>query len=129
MRRSSVLHTLLLVLVTACGASSDVTGPETIGPCTGNVTVSVSSGTTPTFTWTPACRVIGLLVELGASDQWFLEATGDGIAPGVQYGIVPPGATADGPATPLVSGTTYEVILFRGAPENAAIAAIKEFTP
>jgi hypothetical protein len=119
----------MLAIATATGCGSDATGPEAGGACTGNVTVSVSAGTTPTFTWTPACRVIGLLVELEASDQWFLEGSGDGIAPGVQYGIVPPGATASEPARPLVSGTTYEVILFRGTPETATIAAIKEFTP
>jgi hypothetical protein len=73
--------------------------------------------------------VIGLLVEFEASDQWFIVGSGAGIAPGVQYGVVPSGATASEPATPLVSGTTYEVILFRGTSETATIAAIKEFTP
>jgi hypothetical protein len=120
---------LAIATVMGCGGSSDVTGPEFIGPCTGNVTVSVSGSTTPTFTWTPACRVIGLLVELEAADQWFLEATGDGFASGVHYGTVPAGATAQESAKPLVSGTTYEVILFRGTSESGAIAAIKEFTP
>lgn len=120
---------LAIATATGCGGSGDATGPGAGGACTGNVTVSVSAGTTPTFTWTPACRVIGLLVEFGASDHWFLEGTGGGFAPGVQYGIVPPGASSAEPATPLVSGTTYEVILFRGTPETATIAAIKEFTP
>jgi hypothetical protein len=130
MRRNRQAFLMLTIATaTACGGGSDAIGPDAGGACTGNVTVSVSAGTTPTFTWTPACRVIGLLVELEASDQWFIEGTGGGIASGVQYGIVPPGATSSEPARPLVSGTTYEVILFRGTSETATIAAIKEFRP
>lgn len=120
---------IVFVLLASVSCSNDVTGPETSGPCTTDVSVTVSGGTTPTFTWTPACRVIGLLVEEGASDRWLLEATGAGIAPGVTYGSVPAGASQDAPAIPLVSGTTYEVILFRGTEANAIIAAVEEFTP
>ena len=121
---------LVVVLLAMAGCSDGATGPDNIEPCTVNsVTVSVSSGTTPTFTWTPACRVLMLLVEQEATDQWLLEATGDGIAPGVRYGTVPPGATARDPAIPLQAGTTYEVILFRGPPESAVIIAIEEFVP
>lgn len=73
--------------------------------------------------------MIGLLVEQGASDRWFVEGSGAGIASGVRYGSVPGGATEDAPAIPLVSGTVYEVILFRGTSANATIAAMGEFTP
>jgi hypothetical protein len=130
-RVSSLVHRpfVLLILLASVSCADDVSAPDNRGPCTSDVSVTVSGGTTPTFTWTPACRVIGLLVEQGSSDRWFLEATGAGIAPSVTYGSVPPGASEDAPPIPLVSGTTYEVILFRGTPENATIAAIKEFTP
>jgi hypothetical protein len=117
------------VLLASVSCSNDVSAPETSGPCTSDVAVTISAGTTPTFTWTPTCRVIALLVEEGASDRWFLEASGAGIAPGVTYGSAPAGASEDAPAIPLVSGTTYEVILFRGTLANATIAAIEEFTP
>ncbi|MEX2110139.1 MAG: hypothetical protein WD802_06030 [Gemmatimonadaceae bacterium] len=120
---------VVVVFLASVSCSNYVSGPETSGPCTTDVSVTVSAGTTPTFTWTPACRVIGLLVEEGASDRWLLEATGAGIAPGVTYGSVPAGASEDAPAIPLVSGTTYEVILSRGTPANATRAAIEEFTP
>lgn len=50
-------------------------------------------------------------------------------ASGVTYGSVPEGASEDAAAIPLVTGTTYEVILFRGTPDNASIAALEEFTP
>jgi hypothetical protein len=129
MPRLSVLRVLAatLPLLVACGG--DGTGPDNAGPCTGDVTVSVSAGTTPTFTWEPECRVIALLVEQGASDMWFLEGMGQGIASGVRYGTVPPNAVAEDPALPLVAGTTYEVILFRGTMQDATVAAIREFTP
>lgn len=117
-------------LLAIAGCSDGGTGPDDLGPCTVNsVAVSVSSGTTPTFTWTPACRVILLLVEQGATDQWLLEATGDGIASGVTYGTVPPGASANEPATPLQAGTTYEIILFRGPAGSEVMIALEEFTP
>jgi hypothetical protein len=115
-------------LLSACGDGG--TGPGASGPCTGNVSISVSAGTTPTFTWLPPCRVVALLVEQEASDMWFVEGTGDGIASGVQYGTVPPNGAADEPALPLVPGTTYEVILFRGTSlQDATLAGIREFTP
>jgi hypothetical protein len=126
---SSLLYRpfVALILLASLSGCDNATAPNS-GPCTSDVFVTVSAGTTPKFTWTPACRVIGLLVEHEASDRWFLEATGAGIAPGVTYGSVPAGASEDAPAIALVSGTRYEVILFRGTPENATIAAIKEFT-
>jgi hypothetical protein len=130
MLRRSVVRVLAgsFALLAGCGGDGG-TGVDVADPCTGDVTVSVSAGTTPTFTWAPACLVLALLVEQEASDMWFLEATGEGIASGVRYGTVPSGASGDGPAVALVQGTTYEVILFRGTAQNATIAAIREFTP
>jgi hypothetical protein len=61
--------------------------------------------------------------------MWFLDGTGAGIASGVTYGSVPSGASQESPALPLLTGTTYEVILFRGTPDNATIAAMEDFTP
>lgn len=99
--------------------------------CRGNVTVSVSPGTTPTFTWSPACRAASLLVETQAEgDVWRIESSGsDGIASGVTYGTVPPGAVEDAPATPLVEGSRYDVILFRGSGAGVAIAGVASFIP
>jgi len=120
---------LTFALIGSIACSSDVTSPGSGAPCTGDVAITVSAGTTPRFTWTPACRVLGLLVEQGSSDRWFVEATGAGIGSGVTYGVEPPGGSEDGPAIPLVSGTTYDVILFRGTSEDATIAGMREFTP
>ena len=119
------------VLAAGCG-DDDAAGPDGLAPCTGTVTVSVSAGTTPTFSWAPACAAYGLIVEEGASDRWFLRATGAaGIAPGVRYGTVPAGASEDGEAAvPLVAGRTYDVSVFRGTTDNnATLAGNAEFTP
>lgn len=78
LRSTALPRFVMFVLLASVGCSTDISAPESGGPCTGDVAVTISSGTTPTFTWTPACRVIGLLVEQGSSDQWFLEATGVG---------------------------------------------------
>jgi hypothetical protein len=129
--RHSILRVLAgaIPLVTACGGDAG-TGPGASRPCTNHVAITVSSGTTPRFTWEPACRVIALLVEQDASDMWFVEGIGEGIASDVRYGSVPPNGTSDEPALPLVPGTTYEVIVFRGSNlQTAVIAGIREFTP
>lgn len=97
------------IITGACGDGKNPTGITT--PCTGNVTVSVSSGTTPVFTWTPQCVIDHLLVEPTASgigDRWSF--TGNATSP-VTYGVLPAGAHQTGPAQPLFSGSEYRVIL------------------
>ena len=128
--RSAVL-TAAALAGAGCG-DDDPAGPDGLSRCTGDLVVSVSGGTTPTISWTPACAAYALIVEEGASDRWFLRATSAaGIAPGVRYGTVPPGASGDGePAVPLVAGRTYDVGVFRGtADNNATLAGTSVFTP
>ena len=129
--RTALLTTVALAAA-GCGDDDDPAGPDDLAPCTGDVTVSVSAGTTPTFSWSPACRAYGLIVEEGASDRWLLVATGSaGIAPGVRYGTVPAGASQRGePAVPLVAGRAYDVTVFRGTTDdNARPAGSRDFTP
>lgn len=103
----------LSVGLAAC--SSDPTSPG--GPlpeCTGPVTIEVSSGTSPTFDWSPACRLFLLLVEQDAADHWIvITDSTNAIAPPVRYGVLPAGARQRDPATPLAAGQTYDVVLFR----------------
>jgi hypothetical protein len=120
-------------MVLAC--SSDETGPGDTPPvCSGQVTIAVSSGLTPSFSWTPACRLFFVNVELGAADQWSVISDGNNaIAPPVQYGVVPPGAEqSSSGVTPLVAGQTYDVNLFYwtgpGAQDGTLIGSL-EFTP
>jgi hypothetical protein len=129
---SRALRTLTAACVlasVACG-DDDSTGLPA-GNCTTDVTISVSAGTTPTFTWSPACRVTALLVEVEAGgDVWYIEATGaQGIASGVVYGTEPAGAEEDQPAIPLVAGETYDVLVARGDLANLELAGMATFTP
>jgi hypothetical protein len=121
--------------VMALGCSSDSTSPGAAIPaCTGAVTIAVSSGTSPSFSWTPACRLFFVNVELGATDQWnIISDSTNAIAPPVHYGLVPAGArqlTAS--VTPLQVGQTYDVNLFYWTgpgPQDGAFMGSKNFTP
>jgi hypothetical protein len=114
--------------------SSDPTGPGASVPeCTGAVTITVSSGTSPTFDWNPACRLFLVLVELGAGDQWLVLSEGtNAIAPPVQYGVVPAGASQQEPAIPLQAGQTYDVTLARWTGpdgDDGTLIGNQNFTP
>ena len=117
------------------GCSSDGTNPSDPPPvCTGPVTIAVSAGTSPSFSWTPACRLFFVNVELGASDQWsVISDSTNAIAPPVQYGVVPAGAQqSSSGVTPLQAGQTYDVNLFYwsgpGAQDGTFIGSL-DFTP
>ena len=130
MRRSSMVA--LCSALAAC--SSDPTSPSASLPeCTGPVTISVSSGTSPTFDWTPACRLFLVLVEQGAADQWMVISLGmNGITPPVRYGEQPPSAAQPDPTTPLQASVTYDVTLGRwtgpGRDDGVAVGN-QDFTP
>jgi len=94
------------------------------------VNVTVGTGITPSFTWTPSCRVFAVLVEDNSGgDQWYLTKTTTGIAPGVVYGMVPQGAVQDRAPTPLQRGSSYIVILFGTAADDFQQIAQRVFTP
>ena len=128
-RTACVLAILLASL--ACG--SDTTSPSEQAACTGNVTVSVSSGTTPNISWEPACRAYLVLVEEDGGDVWgaVSEDGAHAIATPVRYGVVPTGATELTPPSPLSAGTAYSVSVFRwtGPPQDGTLIGTKAFTP
>ena len=120
-----------LLMLAGCSSDSDPAGPSVaLSPCTGAINVTVSSGTTPTFTWTPACTVAYMIVEEDASDRWLLTATdrAKGIAPGVRYGTVPAGARESSPAVSLTRGQLHDVTMYNGD-SFSTLAATKQFTP
>jgi hypothetical protein len=98
------------------------------------VTITVSSGASPSFSWTPACRLFFVNVELGATDQWsIISDSTNAIAPPVRYGVVPAGAEqSSAEITPLQAGQTYDVNLFYwsgpGAQDGTLIGS-RDFTP
>lgn len=129
-RARRVPLSLLLASLAALAACDDDPTGDDDALCRGNVSVSVSGGTTPTFTWSPACRVSSLQVQTEAgAEVWFIESSGEGIASGVTYGTVPAGAVQDAPATALVNDTSYDVIVFRESGDDVVIAGVANFIP
>jgi hypothetical protein len=98
---------LLFIATLAC---SDGTGPVPV--CSRSVDdLHISAGTTPTFTWTPACR-LGSLGVIRVSDQtvvWYVRADGPALRPPVQYGVTPRGLEVLAGPAPLVPGAEYRV--------------------
>ncbi len=120
-------------LALSCGCDS--TAPADLDDCPAAVTVAVGSGTTPTFSWQPTCRLFFLSVEPAdaGTDLWIVITEGEnGISPPVVYGAVPAGATQLASAATLQPGTAYKVSLVRfTGPEDdfGEIIAVQEFTP
>jgi hypothetical protein len=126
---------LILVLLVVLGCSDDDSQrPQSIAACTGSVSVTVSEGLEPTFSWTPNCRLFFLLVEPSDSgdDQWHvISDSANVIAPPVKYGVVPDGAVERNPAVDLVPGHAYHVYLFRWTGpgrQDGQLAGSAEFT-
>lgn len=97
------------------------------------VAVSVSSGMTPTFSWTPNSAIGRLVVEEGSEEIWSTETDGENIyGSPIRYGVHPPRASEDAAAKPLSAGHTYTVSLFRWIsvkPERLQLVGEQEFTP
>ena len=101
-------------LCIGCGEDEEVLGP--LPECTGAVTVSVSTGSTVVFGWSPKCKLFFLLVEPVGSghDLWStISDSTNAIAPPVTYGVVPNGAKSWLAAEDLVPGQAYNVYVYR----------------
>ena len=133
MSSSAIRSVVVVAFVLGASCSDSTTGP--VPECTGSVTVQVSAGTTPRFTWVPACRLFFVLVEpaQAGNDLWSIIAdSANIIAPPVTYGTVPSGATQLQAPTPLVTGTAYAAYLYRwtgpGAQDGVLVGS-QTFTP
>ncbi len=80
------------------------------GP-TGQIPVTVSSGTQPEISWSGG-NIMMLMVLADGSDgeMWYLLST-TGLSSPITYGNVPAGAMEMVPARPLTPGTRYQVIV------------------
>ena len=131
---SSRFPVLLGVLLLGCEAGQE---PNPCGP--ERVTVMASMGTTPTFTWAPACGVTAINVVEAQPDGpgvWHVETTDNRntIASEVRYGQRPAGTTVRAGPVPLVAGRTYSVLLLVAEPLSDGTTGISgigdlTFTP
>lgn len=139
----------ILLGLTACDSGG--TGPRLCSDDVGAVTVTVSAGTRPTFSWDPACGVALLLVEEQETgrDVWGIR-TDEGnwddhtlanqIRTPIGYPTVPVGITEIQDPLPLVEGQIYQIVLWRVLPPGSSVvcpevqdgvcrAALETFTP
>jgi hypothetical protein len=131
-RASKLLRAVFLVCGSGC---ADAIGPDELPECSGPVTLEVTPGTPPAFSWTPGCRLFFLVVEPEASgtDLWAILTRGENaLAPPVTYGDPPPGAETLVPPVPLTPGTAYRVAVARwtgpGGDDGESIGA-ESFEP
>lgn len=109
------LVAVLLAAALGCGGGeSTITGSQLLAA--GDFNVTVSAGTTPSFSW-PSGNAVALTVNrLDASTvkQWEIFASNvtGGFPSPVRYGALVPG-TSPAPATVLVSGVHYIVTVLQ----------------
>lgn len=101
--------------VLLCSACADQA--TSVSTCS-TVSISVTSGTNPTFNWSADCQIEELLVYLPGPGAvvWatFSSNLTNSISPPVTYGVFPPGAALTANLQqPLVAGTRYQVTLLR----------------
>lgn len=143
------LAALAMVAVGGC-SDDEAVAPEVL--CTDEITsvdVTVSGGTNPTVSWSPACDVAMFLVEGEGGDVWLVSTDDDNwddparsnrISPPVRYGVVPSGVDELWGPEALEAGSPYQVVLWRVQPtgvtggcaiafEGACALAIESFTP
>jgi hypothetical protein len=113
------IRLIAAAIVTMAACSSSLLEP--IAPCSDDqwVTVEVSAGTTPRFTWEPACGIAALWVIPVADPVagWVLNgglhASENPLPSGIRYGEVPPKGVQQAPAGKLVPGVVYRLTVFR----------------
>ncbi|HKG94310.1 MAG TPA: hypothetical protein VKA84_20525 [Gemmatimonadaceae bacterium] len=113
---------LAAIFAAACSDEAP-TEPEacTSGP---ELSVAVTAGIAPVFSWSPRCRVSELIVEgvgipTASGPQWDVvtatfgtaEGPANGLLPPITYGSAPDGAREPTPAAQLLPGRDYIVRL------------------
>ena len=114
LRRLSIPHILSALALTASGGCGG-TEPSTLSPCTAAITPSVTGGSR--FTWTPRCGLSEIAVVAPPSNGgpqvlWALEAGSTLLAPGIEYGVAPNGASSTTGPSPAQPGIDYHVSFY-----------------
>lgn len=129
-RGARLVPGFFLVIGVATGCTDD----EFLEPpreCAGPLSLTVSSGTPPQFTWTVPCAVARVVVlepagQGGAAIAWAVRSAPPRIVSPVRYGERRSGATEEQPPAALRSGETYEVRVFN---EAQIVIGTASFTP
>jgi hypothetical protein len=137
MKRNLVLLTALTpLLLTPLGCN----GTSTVSPegCAQNVQVAVAGGTTPLFSWAPACGISSLSVESVPSSTggdvqtvWaFSVPENSPVGPWIRYGHAPGRANVWFAAQPLVAGMSYRIRVVQTVGGDVAVGSGEAvFTP
>ncbi|MDQ4080492.1 MAG: hypothetical protein M3125_07005 [Gemmatimonadota bacterium] len=109
----TVISLALVAVLSACEGD----GFEPPRECMGPISLTVSSGTPPHFTWTAPCAVARVVVfeppTLDATSlMWDVRSAPPRILSPVQYGVRPLGSTEEHAAEALVAGETYQVQVY-----------------
>ena len=110
------------------GSCTDSTAPAQCKDDTSNVNLTVSSGLTPRFDWSPNCKIAAITIYDGNEFAWYANGFADDghvdldanrLSSPVTYGVVPSGATDSQPPVALAAGHTYTVELIRVLPPGS----------
>lgn len=113
--------------VLACSGSGEPNDDR----CEQPLTFEVSSGLTPTFSWTPVCTVAQLRVvdPADGEEMWSVLADNNSVTPGVVYGETPIGALQTKVPEQLTSGTQYRVVVAIDNADGLLVHGSAVFTP
>lgn len=116
--RRTIAPIVLVLMCAACG--DDPVNPASLSPCRSEtLAFAITGGTSPTISWSPNCRLNGLVVvhqgpTASEGPEWFIGVNGAvdaGLISPVRYGALPAGARQVSAPRPLVAGTTYRVLV------------------
>ena len=129
MSRKSILSRALPLVALLAACEDD--GFEPPRECQGPISLIVSSGTPPQFTWTAACAVARVTVHEPPSLDltsivWDVRSAPPRILSPVRYGVRPSGATEEHAPEALVAGETYQVQVYSDA---QIVIGSASFTP
>ena len=110
-RRAAAIGAALVIIGLAC---DEATGP--LDGCLDAVELRATSGTSPEFSWSPACGAQSLVVDplppsQGFGMRWGLATADRLVEPPVRYRQVKSGTLELGSDAPLEEGQEYQVFL------------------
>jgi len=128
--RLAIVSMLAVWLVSGCAGEPPIDPPI---ECAGEVQITVTGDTIPTFSWQPECTVGRLIVEEGVEERWGTETTGaNTYRSPIVYGVHPPNSVKEEIPQPLFLDTEYTVTVWRFfsvMPESLQLLGTQNFTP